>query len=121
MSKTERQKAFVRGQIAEILCVWVLRLKGYQICARRFRTPLGEIDIIAQRKKFLVFIEVKARKNLELAMMAITQRQQKRISKAALFYLSRQTNMHLYACRFDVMIVRPWHWPYHMQNVWQLS
>jgi putative endonuclease len=98
----------------------LLRIKGYRICARRFRTSLGEIDIIAKRQNVLIFVEVKARKDLGEGMIAITPHQQKRISKAALFYLSRQTNMNHYVCRFDVMVARPWRWPYHMQNAWQL-
>ncbi|MBL0941116.1 MAG: YraN family protein [Alphaproteobacteria bacterium] len=121
MNQAKRQQAFQRGHKAETLCVWFLRLKGYRIHARRFRTPLGEIDIIAKRRKVLIFIEVKARNDLSTGIFAVTSHQQKRISKAALFYLSYQPNMHNNICRFDVMVVRPWRWPYHMQNAWQLK
>lgn len=121
MGKTKRQQAFERGHAAEILCMWLLRLKGYRICERRFRTPLGEIDIIAIRRKTVTFVEVKARVNLDAAMSAITPHQQKRISRAALFYLSRHAKICNYNCRFDVMFVRPWRWPYHLKNAWQVQ
>jgi putative endonuclease len=51
--------------------------------ARRFKTPLGEIDIIARRGNLIAFIEVKARQNLELAAHSIGKQQQSHIARAA--------------------------------------
>lgn len=120
MNKVKKRQAFLRGHGAETLCLWLLRLKGYRVQARRFRTPMGEIDIIAERRNVLIFVEVKARNDLATGMSAVTPHQQKRIAEAALFYLSHRSNMHYNVCRFDVIVVRPWRWPYHMQNAWQL-
>ena len=60
------------GRWAESLAAWSLRLRGYRIVARRFRTPLGEIDLIAQRGRLVAFVEVKARTDLEQALVALT-------------------------------------------------
>ena len=51
------------------------RLRGYQVVARLFRTPLGEIDLIARRGRLLAFIEVKARADLDQALVALGPRQ----------------------------------------------
>ncbi len=56
-----------------------LMAKGYRILAKRFRTPYGEIDIVARRRNLLAFIEVKARASLDEAAYAVTPRQQARI------------------------------------------
>ncbi len=54
-------ESFRRGLWAETLCLWALRLKGYRILARRYRSPAGEIDLIARRGSVLAAVEVKAR------------------------------------------------------------
>jgi putative endonuclease len=60
----KKQTAEKFGRFAETLAAWSLRIKGFRIIARGFRTPVGEIDIIARRGGLLVFIEVKARRNI---------------------------------------------------------
>jgi putative endonuclease len=61
------RKAYRLGHLAETRCVWYLRLKGYRILSRRFKTPVGEIDIVARHRGTLVFVEVKARADVEAA------------------------------------------------------
>ena len=60
-TKSHRRSAWFRGQAAERYASLVLRFKGYRILARQYRTPLGEIDIIAQRGGSLVFLNNSAR------------------------------------------------------------
>ena len=60
----KKQTAEKFGRFAETLAAWSLRIKGFRIISRGFRTPVGEIDIIARRGGLLVFIEVKARRNI---------------------------------------------------------
>ena len=79
-SKTERQRREAAGRWAETLAGLTLRLKFYRILARRYRCPVGEIDIIAARERTVVFIEAKARQTLEQAMKSVTPRQQQRIT-----------------------------------------
>ena len=116
-SKT-RYNTYQKGLLAETFCVWVLRLKGYRILERRFRSPFGEIDIVAKRFSQLVFVEVKARPSLESALEAISGRQQKRIEQTAQFYISHIRGINFQTTRFDVMVVSNWWWPRHLVAAW---
>jgi putative endonuclease len=119
MNRDKRRRAHRRGLVAEGLCVWLLRLKGYRILARRFRVPTGEIDLIARRGRVLAAIEVKARVDFAEAAESIQPRQRRRVARALDHFLKSRPD--LYACdpRFDVMLVRPGHWPRHLPNAWQ--
>src|SRR3979411_3431459 len=75
----ERVAAFRPGLSAESRAAAFLMAKGYRILAKRFRTPYGEIDIVARKRSLIVFIEVKARASLDEAADAVTPRQQARI------------------------------------------
>lgn len=79
----ERVAAFQTGISAESRAAAFLIAKGYRILARRFRTPHGEIDIVARRRNLIAFVEVKARASLDEAAFAVTPRQQQRIIDAA--------------------------------------
>src|SRR6185503_936676 len=61
MSLQTRQRAQRKGHTAEWRAAWRLRLAGYTILARRYKTKLGEIDIVSPRGNLLAFGEVKAR------------------------------------------------------------
>lgn len=78
------------GDKGENLALKKLRSKGYRILDRNFRTPEGEIDIIAQKNKTLIFIEVKTRSTdkFGLAEEAITPQKIKKIIKAGQKYHS---------------------------------
>src|SRR4249919_1918115 len=62
--RPERQAAFRVGISAESRAAAFLMAKGFRILARRWRSALGEIDIVARRRHLLVFAEVKARASL---------------------------------------------------------
>ena len=68
-----RQQAEKRGRGAETLACWYLRLKGWQILARRARVPGGEVDIVARRGRMLAFVEVKARASEAEAAIALDE------------------------------------------------
>ena len=59
-----RVAAFQTGLSAESRAAAYLMAKGYRILAKRFRSPYGEIDLVARKRSLLVFIEVKARASL---------------------------------------------------------
>src|SRR6202158_391509 len=82
-----RVAAFRTGLSAEARAAAFLMAKGYRILARRFRTPYGEIDIVAKRRNLIAFIEVKARGSLDDAAYAVTPRQQQRIIDSAQAWL----------------------------------
>src|SRR3954454_8967449 len=83
LSSPARAAAFRTGLSAEARAAAYLMVKGYRILAKRFRTPYGEIDIVARRRNLLAFVEVKARGSLDEAAYAVTPRQQQRIIAAA--------------------------------------
>ena len=84
----QRRIAFRFGLSAESRAAALLIAQGYRILARRFRTPLGEIDIVARRRGVLVFVEVKARDSFDAAAEAIGKRQQSRIIASAQLWLA---------------------------------
>jgi putative endonuclease len=94
-----------------------LRLKGYGILAMRYRTAVGEVDLIARKGKAVIFVEVKWRPSHEDGALAIQPRQQDRIRRAAEWYLSH-TGQQGISGRFDVVLVVPWRLPRHIKNAW---
>ena len=81
--RPERQVAFKLGLSAESRAAALLVAKGFRILARRWKSPLGELDIVARRRALLVFVEVKARERLDDAAWSVTPRQRARIAGAA--------------------------------------
>jgi putative endonuclease len=114
--RTSREDSERRGRLAETLALWSLRLKGYRLLARRYKSPQGEVDLIMRKGNVTVFIEVKARENENLALEAVTERQARRISAAARYWMARDRKASLGICRFDIVTVRPYHWPRHIEN-----
>jgi len=111
--------SYKRGHRAELLCRLALRLKGYKILARRYKSHQGEIDIVAARGTTLAFIEVKARPSLEAASEAVSEQQQLRLSRCASLFLAHNRGFSRHMMRFDVMLVIPWHWPLHIENAFE--
>ncbi len=87
--RPERVAAFRLGLSAESRAAMFLVAKAYRIVARRWKTPFGEIDIVARRRRTLVFVEVKARANLDDAVEAMTDRGKSGIVGAAEFWLAQ--------------------------------
>jgi len=114
-----RRAAERRGKSAELLCLWQLRLKGYRILARRYKTPVGEIDLIVRRGQVLAAVEVKARADFITAGEAITPRQQRRVARALAHFIGGRSDLAALAARFDVMLVAPRRWPRHVIDAWR--
>src|SRR4029079_18173630 len=114
-----RYKAYRRGHRSEWLAALALMAKGYRILARRYRTKLGEIDLIARRGELVLIVEVKARQTLVEAMEAIARESEHRIEGAADMWLSRQKDYGRLSVRFDMVAVLPWRWPVHVENAFQ--
>lgn len=93
------------GALYEQKAVSFLEKKGYQIVERNFYSKYGEIDIIARDREYLVFVEVKFRKNAYLgaALEAVTPAKQKRIIRSAMYYIYSNRKLYDTACRFDVL------------------
>ncbi|PCJ37272.1 MAG: hypothetical protein COA93_00190 [Alphaproteobacteria bacterium] len=116
----KKKRAYLWGQGAEWLAICFLTLKGYRIVARRFKCKSGEIDLIAQKRNLICFIEVKARKTTHDALYALSHKQKRRISKAAEWYIAKNGH-HDNIYRFDVMAVEPWRLPTHVTDAWQME
>ena len=117
----ERRAAFRRGRRGEQAALWWLRLKGYRILAQDYRSPAGEIDVVARRGATLAIIEVKARDSVTAAAEAILPRQRNRIFNAARLFVSRHPRHGDCTIRFDIMLVTPGRWPRHIANAWQID
>lgn len=115
----DRLRAYRRGHRSEWFAAAALILKGYRIVARRYRTKLGEIDLIARRGDLVAIVEVKARPTLAEAMDAIGREAAWRIEGAADLWLGRQPDQARLSMRFDMVAVLPRRWPVHVENIFQ--
>jgi putative endonuclease len=119
--RPERQAAFRLGLSAESRAAAYLVAKGYRIVARRWRSPVGEVDIVARRRGVLVFVEVKARGQLDDAAYSVTERQQRRIVAAAEAWLAQHPDDGMRPIRFDAMLVAPGRLPRHIAGAFDAS
>jgi putative endonuclease len=119
--RPDRVEAFRLGLSAESRAAMFLIAKGYRILARRFKTPLGEIDIVARRRRALVFVEVKARETSGDAAESVTARGKQRIVAAAEMWLARNPADAQAEIRFDVVLVTPGKVPQHIPNAFDAS
>jgi putative endonuclease len=119
--RPERQVAFRLGLSAESRAAAFLIAKGYRIVARRWRSSVGEVDIVARRRRTLVFVEVKARERLDDAAEAVILRQQRRIIAAAEAWLASHPDDVNSDIRFDVMLVAPKSLPRHIVAAFDAS
>ncbi len=117
----ERVAAFRTGLSAEARAAAYLMAKGYRILQKRFRTPYGEIDLVARKRNLLVFIEVKARGSLDDAAYAVTPRQQQRIINAAQAWLMAHPEHAEFDMRFDAMLIAPRRLPRHLLAAFDAS
>jgi putative endonuclease len=97
----------LRGRQGEQVADEFLRTQGYVIIARNYRVSFGEIDVIAQDRQMLVFVEVRTHTGEAFGdpLASVNLRKQRQIAKAALHYLARNGLMEREA-RFDVVGIR---------------
>jgi len=113
------------GQEGEAEAERYLRRKGYRIIAKNLRSSLGELDLVAEDDRVVVFIEVKARRTAQFggAIHAVHRQKQKLIRLAAQF-LARRHWMDR-SCRFDVVLLEPTATAAlrieHIQNAFEVS
>jgi putative endonuclease len=119
--RRDRQVAFRTGISAESRAAAFLIAKGFRILARRWKSPVGEIDIVARRRGLLIFVEVKARETLDDAAWSVTERQRARIVAAAEAWLAQFPDARIRDMRFDVMLVAPGRIPRHIVAAFDAS
>ena len=119
-SKQSRLAAELFGRRGETLAAWYLRLKGYRILSSRFKTPMGEIDLVSKRFCTLLFVEVKARRSGSVAdaWLAVNDR---RMTRAADYFLARHPRYTGSDMRYDVIFLAPMAWPRHVVNAFDAA
>ena len=92
------------GRWGEAQVAEYLHKKGYRLIASGYRCRMGEIDLIARKGQFLVFVEVKLRRDAKFATAReqVTTAKQRKILVTAEHFLSQHPEMGEYHCRFDV-------------------
>lgn len=96
------------GTVYETMAAEYLHNLGYRIVERNFRCRMGEIDIIAEDKDYLCFIEVKFRSGTGCGspLEAITRKKQHRIIRVAQYYMAGHGYTLDTLCRFDVVAIQ---------------
>lgn len=115
-----RRKHHRRGIRAEYLALGWLMLKGYRPLAMRYKTPVGEIDLIMRRGRTLAIVEVKARKKRDDAATAVHTKNQSRIMRAAQHFMAGHGGLIDYQVRFDVCLIAWYRLPHHIPNAFAL-
>ena len=100
---------------AEELAADYLKKKGYKILRRNYRAPFGEIDIIALRRKTLIFVEVKSGSGRIRPLARIDKRKVKRMLATAQYFILHE-KIPFKKLRFDVIEITP-HGITHIEEV----
>ena len=123
MFPESRQQAEWMGRVAELAVALKLMLSGYRLAAWRWRSAVGEIDLITTMGEQVIFIEVKFR--VKAGASAIpSPRQRKRICRAGAYFLQHSHRSTETPCRFDLILLS---WQplegqkrfHHIQNAWR--
>ena len=113
--------ARLSGRRAEVVAALWLMAKGYRILGFRLATPLGEIDLLAQRGGVLAVVEVKSRTSLEAALEAVTYEQRARLRRAGAHIAASRAGLRDAAIRLDLMALAPGRPPRHVPDAWPNS
>jgi putative endonuclease len=117
MTKALKQKNYKFGLFAEFIASLYLKCKLYNVIARRYKSPFGEIDLIAVKSQQLIFVEVKARRDINIVDF-ISIKQQKRITRAAEYFLLKEQRYQNHYLRFDIIVINRYLIPHHIKNYW---
>lgn len=114
--RARRRRAERRGHWSEYLAAAFLVLKGYRILALRYKTRVGEVDLIVRKRDLVAFVEVKARRFERTAIDAVGFDTQRRIRAAGDLWLSHRRDAHKLTLRYDVVAVLPGRFPRHFPD-----
>ena len=110
--------ARLSGRRAEVVAALWLMAKGYRILGFRLATPLGEIDLLAQRRGVLAVVEVKSRTSLEAALEAVTYEQRARLRRAGAHIAASRAGLRDATVRLDLLALAPGRRPRHILDAW---
>lgn len=112
------KNTYEQGMWAETLAAMYLCLKGYKVLERRYKTKVGEVDIIARKGKTVVAVEVKYRPSVDEALSVISAQARSRIASALSHYIARNPVYARHDLRFDVIAVSGGFSIHHLDNAW---
>lgn len=107
---------YQKGLMAELKAHAFLRLQGFEVLTKRFKTSVGEIDLVAKKGNLVIFVEVKLRKSRDIAAESIHIRNQQRVRRAAELYLQKYPEYNNCDLRFDALVMAPGAWPDHITD-----
>ncbi len=125
MSATKKIQSYQFGIFAEFIAIIFLRLKGYKILKRRYKTFVGEIDIIASKGRAIIAVEVKARKKIVqkngfLIDEVLGENQKRRIKRAIMAFMAANFRKYYnHSIRFDLIVISPYKIPLHLLGFWE--
>jgi putative endonuclease len=118
----EHQSSYKKGVNSENKGSCFLKRSNFSVLEQRYKTPFGEIDIVACKDKVLHFVEVKCRTTLDKARCAISKKQIRRIACATLFFLSNfpQYEQQNFEIQFDAIFVAE-NGVHFLEKAWNLE
>jgi putative endonuclease len=114
-----RYAAYRHGHLAEAAALVLLLAKGFRPLARRYKTPLGEIDLVVKRGRTIAFVEVKARPTREEALQSVGRLSESRIVGASDLWLAKHEAAAGHDFRYDMVLVTPWRLPEHLPDAFR--
>ena len=117
----QRVAAERRGHLGEALALWFLLARFYRLRDRRYKTPLGEIDLVVEKAGIIVFVEVKLRARTADDHQTHAAVNRARITRAAQFWQSRHPADLGKDYRFDVILLAQGRWPRHLINAFSAA
>lgn len=112
----QRIRRYRTGLYAERVAAFALRVRGYRILDRRFRTPVGEIDLVTLRSGRIGFVEVKRRPDRAQCIAAISPKTRERVRRAAGLWQARHVRYQDLDVGFDLVFVLPGRWPEFLKD-----
>ena len=113
---SDRRRSETSGRWAEVAAAALLMVKGYRVLERRLRARTGEIDIVAVRGRVVAFVEVKYRRSLAIAAVAVSDRQARRMARSAEQWIWRHPAYRKHVISLDTILMAPWSWPRHVRH-----
>lgn len=119
MVEAKKKKSYWFGVFAEYYVMFLFVIFGYRFLARRYKTKLGEIDLIFKKKNAIIAVEVKARGDFKTEIgETVHERQFYRIVNSLKIFLNKNEKYSNFDVRVDVVLVYRNLKVKHIKNVW---
>ena len=119
--KPGKARRYRYGRYAEVLAALYLMLKGYRPLKWRYKTPVGEVDLIVRKRDCIVLVEVKARRDGDVSGESISPRAKARIARAGQHYMKSSGLSTACDMRFDAVLIGGWRRIVHVPNAWDME